>query len=209
MTLSVVRQTSDNRVLAAFPEARDANTYSTGLGAGHDVVTIDDDQQGDDNSATIMGKVVSNAGVVSAYVESANDQRDDRRRQCYDLIEQAVRDLPSTDLVGNSATNTVMRNYLRLCFAAAAQDANMTNPMRFSQVEAACKGGDLNGGMREFYRLLATDATLRGTWSTATAGSIRVISSPDANGAVSAKAATVPADWLTNAAYDPVRAIAR
>ena len=86
---------------------------------------------------------------------------------------------------------------------------NMNNPMRYSQVEAACKGGDLTGGMREFYRLLATDATLRGTWVTATDSGIRVISSPDSNGAVSAKAATVPADWKTNAAYDPVRVIAR
>ena len=207
MALSVVRG-DGNRVIAAYAESADANT-AAGAQSGTSVVTLTDSQQGTETRGSIIGKVVSDAGVVSAYVRRGNALRDYRRNQCYDLIADGLASVPSVSAEEDSDATGVIHKYLRHCFAAAATDSNMTNPMRFGEVESACKGGDLKQGMPEFFRVIVTDATARAAWNTALAPGVRVLSSPTASGGVSAKSATLPSDWATNAAYHAVQAVAR
>ena len=207
MALSVVRG-DGNRVIAAYAEAADANTAS-GAQTGTSVVTLTDQQQGDENRNSIIGKVVSNAGAVSAYNRTGNALRDYRRGVCYDLIEAALGAVPPVAAEADADATTVIHKYLRMCYAAAATNANMTNQARFNEVEEACKGGDLTKGMPQFFRLLVTDETTRTAWSTALADTVRAISSPTSTGAVSGKTASLPATWATSGDYHAVRALAR
>lgn len=208
MAITVVRQTSDNRVVAAFAESDDATTYSTASGSGHDTVTLSDAQQGTETANSLMGKVVSNAGVVSAYNRAGNALRDYRREQCYQLIEEALGSVPPVAAESDADASGIIHKYLRMCYAAAATNANMTNAARFGEVEAACKGGDLAKGMPDFFRRLVTDSTVSSAWSTAL-GDATVLQSPNAAGGVVAKTAGLPSDWATNAAYHAVRVIGR
>ena len=203
MALSVVRG-DGNRVIAAYAEVADANIAS-GAQTGTSVITLTDGQQGDETRNSIIGKVVSNAGVVSAYNRAGNALRDYRRNQCYDLIRQGYDDMPLLS-TAESDTQDLMVKYLRHCYAAAATDSNMDNPMRFGEVESACKGGDIEGGMPGFWEHLVITTAAQTAWSTALDDSVRVVSSPNSSGGVSAKSAILPATWATSADYNPVRA---
>ena len=207
MALSVVRG-DGNRAIAAYAEAADANIAS-GAQTGTSVVTLTDEQQGDETRNSIIGKVVSNAGVVSAFRLAGNDLRDHRRSLCFDLIEAALGSVPPVAAEADADATTVIHKYLRMCYAAAATNANMTNQARFNEVEAACKGGDLPKGMPEFFRLAVTDSATRTAWNTALADSATVLSSPNATGGVVAKTAALPTGWATSGDYHAVRALAR
>ena len=209
MAITVVRQTQDNRVIAAFAEAADATTYATASGSGHDTVTLSDSQQGEESGASLMGKVVSNAGAVSDYNRTGATLRTYRRNRIYDLIEQGLDAVPSTSAEADSDANGIIHKYLRMCYAAAGVDANMNSQSRFNEVENAAKGGDLKSGIREFFRRVITTPATRSAWNTALDNTASVLSSPDENGAVSAKTATLPSGWATNAQYHEASVIGR
>ena len=206
MALSVVIQNSDRRALAAFTSSDDADTYVTASGAStHSKVDLTDSQQGDEDHNSILGKTVSASGVVAAYTMTGVALRNYRRNQCYDLIRQGYEDMPLLS-TAESDTRDLMVKYLRHCYAAAATDSNMDNPMRFGEVESACKGGDIEGGMPGFWEHLVITTAAQTAWSTALDDSVRVVSSPNSSGGVSAKSAILPATWATSADYNPVRA---
>ena len=209
MALHVVVQTSDRRVVAAFTQSADAATYNTASGAGHATVAVSDAQQGDDDVNSILGKTVSATGVVAAYSRTGNVRRLYRRAQCYDLIAEALNAAPAIAVKEDEAASTVMHKYLRACFAAASLDTNMDNATRFGEVEEMAKGGALEGGMPEFFRLIVVDEPTRTAWATALLDTVRVISVPDSSGGVVAKTAALQNDWHSNAAYHAIRAYAR
>ena len=207
MALQCVRETSGNRCVAAFAEAAEADEIVAALGSGYGRVAVSDAQQGSLNANSIIGMVVANSGAVSAYAAGAAAVREARRGQCYDLIAEALSAAPALSVEADTDAIGIMHKYLRMCYAAAARDANMNNPMRFGEVEAACKGGD--PGIAGFWKLLATSATVRQTWTTGLGNTLRVLRYPDTSGGLADKSATLPADWHSNADYHPIRAWSR
>ena len=197
MAISVVRQTSITRAAGGH-----ATAYST------DTVRLSDAQQGAETASSLMGKVVSDAGVVSAYARAGATLRAFRQEQVYALVAEALAAVPAVAAEEDSDATAQIHKYLRMVYAAASVTANMNSATRFGQIEAAAKGGDLAKGMPQFFRLLVTDSTVRQAWATAL-GDATVLQSPDAAGAVSAKTAVLPSDWSTNAAYHAVRVIGR
>ena len=206
MALHVVRNKSDNRVLASYAAAQAAAAEAQAQGSGVDSVSVSDAQQGDETMFSILGKVVSDAGVVSAYALAGSVLVGYRRGQCYDLVEAGLLAVPS---LNDAASEVVIHKYLRMLYAAASVDANMTSSSRFNEVEAACKGGDLAKGLPALWRLLVTDSAQRGSWASAIVDTATVLQAADSSGGPVAKSATLPTGWATSGDYHAMRAYAR
>lgn len=209
MALHVVRQTDDNRVIAAFAEAADATAYATASGAGHDTVSVSDAQQGSLNANSILGRVVATGGAVSDFAMSVAALRTYRRNQIYDLIEEGLAAVPSVSAEADSDANGIIHKMLRSVYAAASVDANIDDATKFGEIESAAKGGDLKSGIRELFRRVITESATRTAWNTALANAATVLSSPDENGGVSAKTATLPSNWATDSQYHEASVIGR
>lgn len=194
MALQIVRETTGNRCVAAFTDEDEATEWTTALGSGYGRISVSDAQQGTYNAATIIGAVIANNGAVSAYAPSTAQRRVQRRNAIKQLVRVAYERFP-LPLLGTPLD--IMVRYLQVGWAAASVNANIDTLARYNEIEAMLKGGDYPGGIEGFAAAVMTTKAVEDAWAT-TAGlpnSLRTVVQPDSDGAVDAKAATLPNNW--------------
>ena len=157
----------------------------------------------------LLGKHITSATrAIADYVATGSELRGLRQGRIDALVRNGLGSILPVPAAKENAANELTHKYLRMVYAASRVDANMDDTTRFGHVEDAAKGGALNGGLPELFKRWATgSSTYVNGWTTALADTITEIVSVDASGNHMGTTATLPTNWHTSTAYDPVNTI--
>ena len=166
---------------------------------------VNDDSELND----LLGKHITSATrAIADYVATGSELRGLRQGRINQLVRTGLGSILPVPAAKESASNELTHKYLRMVYAASRVDANMDDSTRFGHVEDAAKGGALSGGIPELFKRWATGSSsyVQG-WTTAMADTITEIVSVDSSGNHMGTTATLPTNWHTDSAYDPVNTI--